>query len=289
MAKEIAISKRVKISEAQEYMLLSVLGASIVLGISIALISHFSQQISFNAKVIMAEDESIAAYSGVIKNAGICKAPKDRNGIYTDDELKNCNPNTIQVSEINGTLRANVLENLASNVALDSVPKENDSNCMKNGTAITYKDLMAEYEQARTPDALQAASNRIKSCSALRVIPDALPAYKNEEALLASLNKLYNISNWTPEAISPSGDSEISTISEDLNEITVSSSIESDLATTRRVLDNIERSIREFDIKRATIEWSGSDRLNLQFQATAYYMNEPTITESDKTISPGGK
>ena len=36
MAKEIAIGKRAKISEAQQYMLLAVAGAAIVLGIGIA-------------------------------------------------------------------------------------------------------------------------------------------------------------------------------------------------------------------------------------------------------------
>ena len=44
MAKEIAIGKRAKISEAQQYMLLSVLAASIVLGAAISLIIHFVQQ-----------------------------------------------------------------------------------------------------------------------------------------------------------------------------------------------------------------------------------------------------
>ena len=59
MAKEVAIGKRAKISEAQQYMLLSVLVASVVLGAAISLIIHFVQQISFNAKVIAAEDEAI--------------------------------------------------------------------------------------------------------------------------------------------------------------------------------------------------------------------------------------
>ena len=71
MAKEIAISKRLKISQAQQYMLLAVVGASLVLGASISLISRFIDQISFNAKVIMAEDESIVSYSSIIENTGV--------------------------------------------------------------------------------------------------------------------------------------------------------------------------------------------------------------------------
>ena len=67
MAKEVALSKRIKISEAQQHMILAVLGASVVLGASISLISHFYKQITFNAEVIMAEDESITNYSNIIK------------------------------------------------------------------------------------------------------------------------------------------------------------------------------------------------------------------------------
>ena len=56
MAKEVAISKRLKITQAQQYMLLSVLVASLFLGTAIALVSNFIRQISFNTKVIMAEE-----------------------------------------------------------------------------------------------------------------------------------------------------------------------------------------------------------------------------------------
>ena len=54
MAKEVAIGKRLKISEAQQYIILSVLGASIFLGVAIALVMHFIKQISFNTDVIIA-------------------------------------------------------------------------------------------------------------------------------------------------------------------------------------------------------------------------------------------
>ena len=49
MAKEIAISKRAKISEAQQYVLLSVLGAAIFLGAAISLTLHFIKVIQLNS------------------------------------------------------------------------------------------------------------------------------------------------------------------------------------------------------------------------------------------------
>ena len=123
----------------------------------------------------------------------------------------------------------------------------------------------------------------------MRVIPDALPAFKNEEALLASLNKLFIESGWQPESLSPSGSSSASTLVPGLNDISVSLSVEADTGTTMNVLNNIERSIREFDIERATIEWGSNNTLNLQAQATAYYMDESTITETTKTIKAEDK
>lgn len=284
MAKEIAISKRLKISEAQKYMLISVLVASIFLGIAISLVSYFVRQISFNTKIIMAEEEAIANYSNVIKNTGACKAPK--GSIYSSEELDNCNPDSVEVSEVPNTLRSSILEGLASNEALNSVPREENSSCVNPTTNknYTYKELNKIYKDANGSEELNAASQLIKSCSALRVIPDALPAYKNEEALLASLNKLFNISNWEPESISPSGNTVEEELPAGLNGISVNVSVEANSGTTMSVLNNIERSIREFNIKTATIEWSGSDNLLLQAQANAYYMDKSIITETKKTI-----
>ncbi|MBR3228974.1 hypothetical protein IKF67_01945 [Candidatus Saccharibacteria bacterium] len=289
MAKEIAIGKRAKITEAQQYMLLSVLGASIFLGVAISLTSHFIQQISFNAKVIMAEDEAIVAYSNVIKSTGICKSPS--GNVYSSEELAKCDPESIEASEIPNTLRANILQNLAANDALYSVQKESNSNCINSSTgkSYTYKELNKIYNNASGASELQAASQLIKSCSALRVIPDALPAFKNEEALMASLNKLFNISNWQPESISPSGSTAVSSLAPGLNTISVTLSVETDTATTMSVLNNIERSIREFNITRATIGWESDSRLSLQAQAEAYYMDESSITETLKTIKAEDK
>ena len=284
MAKEIAIGKRAKISEAQQYMIMSVFGASLFLGVAISLTSHFISRISFNTKVIMAEEAAIVEYSNAIKNTGICKKP--RGSIYSDTELRQCNPDAIQVSEIPDTLRANILQKLAANEALNSVTKEDGVGCRnaETGRQYTYKEINTIYEAARTAFDLQAASQLIKSCSALRIIPDALPSYKNEEALLASLNKLFILSDWEPENLSPSGNTESASFGQNLNAISVALSVESSSDTTMRVLNNIERSIREFDIKRATIEWGGSDSLVLNAQATAYYTDVSTISESPKVI-----
>lgn len=295
MAKEVAIGKRAKISEAQQYMLLAVLGAAVFLGVAIALVTRFVDQISFNTEVIKTAEKSIADYSNVIKSTGVCKSPS--GSTYSDSELEKCDPESIEITEIPGTLRANILENLAANEALNSVPRRRDSGCINPETNknFTYKELSKKYSDARGAAELQEASNLIKSCSALRVIPDALPAFMNEEALLASLNQLFILSGWEPESISPSGDSGSTsgeeggdTTGTNLNQILVGLSIEANSGTTTNVLNSIERSIREFNIQNASIEWGGEDSLIFAAQAAAYYMEESAIQEASQTITAGG-
>lgn len=289
MAKEIAIAKRAKISKAQRNMLLSVILASIILGVAVSLTAHFVRQIFFNAKVIMAEDESIVSYSNVIKTTGICKAPKGE--VYTNEELKNCDPDSIETSEVPDTLRSNILEKLAANKALNSVPKEVNTACIKPGEDrnYTYKEMNDMLTNAENADQRSEAIERIKSCSALRIIPDALPAFKNEEALLASLNKLFLESNWQPELISPGGTAKEPVTAAGLNAISVNLAIEADTNTTMSVLNNIERSIREFNIRQATIEWGGDNTLILNGEATAYYTDILSVVETTKTISEDSK
>ena len=286
MAKEIAIGKRAKISEAQQYMLLSVLGASIFLGVAISLVSHFIQQISFNTEVIMAEDQAIDAYSEVIKSVGICK--KSRAKAYSADELRACFPDSIEVSDIPNTLRSNILENLAANKALNSVPKDATSSCINPKTEknYTYEELNKNYNRAESTEELVAASQMIKNCSALRVIPDALPAFRNEEALLASLNKLFLISGREPESLSPSGTISASDLGTGLNAVVVNLAMEeASTESMSTLLSNIERSIREFNIATATLSWSGDTTLSFRAQAISYFMNESAIKEVNKTIS----
>ena len=286
MAKEVSIGKRAKISEAQQYMILAVLGASAFLGVAVALVSNFVKVISFNTRVIMGEEQAIAAYTEVIKNTGVCKSPK--GSVYSNDELSQCDPDSIEISEIPGTLRANILEDLAASKSLNAVPKEDNSDCINPATEknFTYAELNKIYDKAETTEELTAASQLIKSCSALRIIPDALPAFRNQEALLASLNRLFIISGWEPESLSPNGESHASALGKNLFSFSVGLTIEADASITINTLVNIERSIREFNIERATIEWSGDNMLTFRAQATAFYMGKSEIEEISKVVNP---
>ena len=152
MAKEIALGKRAKISKAEQNIIIFVLGTSILLGAAISLTVRFIKQISFNAQVIMAEDEAIVSYSNVIRDIGICTSPEGE--VYTYEELDDCSPDGIDTKLIPDTLRANILGKLAANQALNSVPRAPLDACINPATGIdyTYKQLddIRKYAEGET-------------------------------------------------------------------------------------------------------------------------------------------
>lgn len=277
-SKEVAIGKRAKISQAQQYMLIAVLGAAVILGAAVALNIHFIKEISYHAGVIGKQDESIAEYSDTIKNIGICKKPA--GDVYTLEELKRCDPNSIEVSEVPGSLRSNIVENMAANQALNSVPKEGNSACVNAATKknYTYEELNDMYDEAKNSSDRAAVTKLIRICSALRVIPDALPAFRNEEALLSSLNKIFLDSNYEPESLSPTGEEE--SLGNGLNALSINLAVESDVQDTMRLINNMERSIRDFEIKSATFEWSNETHISFQAEASAFYVDKSKISET---------
>lgn len=278
MVKEVAISKRVKISKAQQYTMIEVLVASLILGLAIVLSIWLIKYISFNTKVITAKNEAIANYEKTIKNVGIC-VDSNKDGKYSDDELKKCNPNSTKIVE--DTLRYNVMSVLANDKGLESVARDSVPECYdENKNKI---DFNKKYQEAGSEEEKSRYLELTKMCSALRVIPDALPAQENTEALMASLDDIFILSNWTPTALTPSGDVGESTIA-GLGAIPVTLTIEADSAATLRVLNNLEKSIREFSISKASIEWSGDNELSLQAKATAYYSSESSLAEDTQTV-----
>ena len=284
-----AVEKREKISKAQKQTLLTVGGTAVFVGVCIVFISYFIQLIGFNSRVIDEKDTSISNYSDTIKNVGVCKT--SGNGVISDDELKKCTPNAYLSDSLTGTLRYNVMVKTAENEDLESVARPLQSSCYNaNGKRINFKELYdnAEAEAAKDAekdvDTLKAKYlDMMKACSALRAVPDALPAQKNTEALLASLDRLFDIADWHPSGLSPNASSARSPYS-DMSALPISLSVEANSAKTLNVLSTIERSIRTFDITNATIEWTGADTLKLGATANAYYTDEESLTEKKITV-----
>lgn len=276
-------TKKAKISKAQQYMFFAVLGASLVAGIAGVVAVYLVRYINFNMRVIAAKDEAIVAYSDAIRNSGACKKPAGT--VYGMDELERCNPDDIEAESVPGTLRNAVLVGMTANKDLESVARESVAICKdKEGESYTYAKLREQYEAAETIEQREYYLGLIKMCSSLRVIPDALPSVGNETALMSSLSQIFKMSNWEWESLTPSNSSTATSIP-GVNAISLSLSVEGDSATTRNVLSNIEKSIRNFTINTANIVWT-ENNLTLNAQATAYYADAQELQEKTVTVKP---
>lgn len=284
-----AVEKRQKISKSQKQILFTIGGTAVFVGVCAVLISYCMRLIGFNSRVIEAKDTSISNYSATIKNVGVCKT--SGNGVISDDELKNCTPNAYLSDSMKGTLRYNVMVKTAENENLESVARPLQAACYdSDGKKIDFKSLYDNAEEEAAKDSEKDVDslktkylNMMKSCSALRAVPDALPAQKNTEALLASLDRLFDIAGWQPTGLSPNSSSSRSPY-KGVSALPVSLSVEADSAKTLSVLSTIERSIRTFDITSATIEWIGDNTLKLGASARAYYTGEESLTQKTVTV-----
>ncbi len=177
-------------------------------------------------------------------------------------------------------LAANVSA-LSADEDLEVIARERKTGCIDvDGNTV---DMSEDIELARV-------------CSALRVIPDALPSTNNDVAVYASLNKLFLVTYdesgnpVEPEAIAPGG-TNVSppNLVKGLGVVPVNLSIKNTSSTTKSVLDTVERSIRNFDIQAATIAWrsneeTGIDEIELQGSVAAYYSTSVKATLKTKTV-----
>lgn len=272
-------TKRERISKAQQLTMVEVLIASLILGTCIVLATFLMKYIGFNARILTVKGEALNNYDQAIRDIGVC-VDKDNNGRLTDDELNNCDPNAVNFQDVVGSLRYNVFEAMAQNSDLESVARKRNDSCYDEaGQRI---DFNAAYNSAKDDTERKMALQAMKVCSALRVIPDALPALKNTEALMASLNQIFIVSGWEPESLAPRDD-KIDVDIAGVEAIPVTLRVEGDGTTVLKVLDNIERSIREFNVRTATIEWNSAG-ISLQAQANAYYLDEMAPLEIDRVF-----
>ena len=274
---EAATSKRSKISKAQQLTMLEVLIASLVFGACAVLSIFLIKYINFNTKIISAKSQAITDYDQSLRNVGVC-VDTDKNGRLSNEELENCNSNEVSLNSVTNSLRYKVLMQMAQNTDLESVARQRNEKCYDDkGEKIDFNE---KYEKTTDELEKQQYLQMSKVCSALRVIPDALPAQKNTEALMASLNQVLLLTGWEPGRLTPRDDAVESRI-EGIGVIPVTLQVEGGTDVVLRALNNIERSVREFDITSGTIEWTNSG-LSLNALADAYYLED--AAEIEKTV-----
>lgn len=177
-------------------------------------------------------------------------------------------------------LSSNVSE-LSKNERLEVVARERSDTC-KN----VNLDLISNSDEGIENIELT------RTCSALRVIPDALPSVYNEDSIMMSMIGLLRRSNGNQgvNTESVNGGAEVSTEEsgneEDLSNVFMvgtSISLEDDSSKVKNAMSTIEGSIRNYDIQSATITWSDG-KLKLNALYASYYSKAASIVTSKKII-----
>ncbi|MCQ2568730.1 MAG: hypothetical protein MJ155_00330 [Candidatus Saccharibacteria bacterium] len=254
-----AIGKRAKIDKAQRNMLIVVAIASVVLGITLVLVVYFAKTMSFNAKLIGVNGEVINVYK------------------QTQTSLE-----TI----------SNEVTDLASNEYFESVARQRSEDC-------AVFDESGE-DNAKTEFSLEEIETA-RECSALRVITDALPSVMNKETAMTSFIILLELPSDGSSVDSASGGELGSATVGDVTLNTIDMAVsfdDSDEGKIFRSLESIEKSIRNFDIKAASITFRGSEGLELGTTYATYYSGDSTLQyikrtvcadkENEKCIKAGG-
>jgi hypothetical protein len=146
---------------------------------------------------------------------------------------------------------------LSDNASLESVARERDLSCLSaTGELADFsKDVAA-----------------MRTCSALRVVPDAMPSRKNATALMASLKELATYPGVVLETDNVS-DSSSKGSGKGVNVITSSYSVVGAPNAIKGLLSQFERSIRPFDTLTATIDWRVGGNISLSVHSNSFYLN----------------
>lgn len=275
-----------KISKAQQATILEVLVASLLVGAAFMVSIWLVRYIMFNAKVITGKDEALNNYETSVINTGACD-DSNGDGKLSDSELKNCDPDTTSLATVPNTLRSNIMVNMANSRALESVQRSLASSCYDDyGQVINY---LALYERATGDAEREYYLSLYQTCSALRVIPDALPSQLNIEAAMASLNYLFNVAGVTPETMTPEGATQTATIgSGNLMSTSINFLMETDERNILNMLETIECSIRDYDFTNISIDVNNNN-LNFSGSVDVYYVEGSTLVETNKTIRGSSK
>ncbi|MDK2898925.1 MAG: hypothetical protein PWQ10_112 [Patescibacteria group bacterium] len=163
-----------------------------------------------------------------------------------------------------------------------------EKNNTVNTLALNNNNISELESQIRVLDTNQSLIG-IKSNpddQAIQVILDALPSDRNELALGASLQNvlLANIDGLTLESLQVnSKEDTLASESNSGNEIAFSFTVIGNQEVLKKVLTNLEKSIRTIDVIYMNVEGSG-DQLTMTIQAKAFYEPTRVVKLEDKTV-----
>lgn len=190
----------------------------------------------------------------IIFKSRVLEAKAETVQIYKD--------NTVAIR----TLNERVL-GLATNEDLEVVAMDRDKTCM------TLDGHLADFS-----DDIGMA----RKCSALRVLPDAMPWRANASALGASLGELLKHPGIVKETDAVGNST--GTTATGSGAIDISFSVRGSVTDMRGLLERIERSIRPIVYNTANFEWRSSGEIALSASSNAYFVSESSAVRKTKVV-----
>lgn len=170
---------------------------------------------------------------------------------------------------------------LSVNEYLESVARLRDEDCKDYQTAIGETVKLSDLE-------------RVRECSALRVITDALPYSKNADTALTSFYLLNVKAGEAGASLDTVSGSEFESIqlgedgSVKLSTMSVAAEFSDEPGAILESLKYIEKSVRNYEISRATISYgnkeNGGQILTLSSSFTAFFADVSGLTNQKLTV-----
>ncbi|MDR0887380.1 MAG: hypothetical protein LBM97_01675 [Candidatus Nomurabacteria bacterium] len=144
-------------------------------------------------------------------------------------------------------------------------------------------------------EALQSARFEEKE-STLRVVPDALPSVYNEVSLGSSLSeRLLKVDGATVESVrtgnsastATGGTSGAASAASAVKSANFNFTVSGDETAIKKVLENLEKSVRFITTNQINISYTG--RIQLNVRGVAYYVDESQVALTSVTISADNK
>lgn len=180
-----------------------------------------------------------------------------------------------------------LVQTILFNGKVISMKKDTVSRLEANIAAVP--DLEAEIRLLNTNDELKEVTLS-EDARPVQTILDALPADDNRLALGASLQqKIFtNIPGLSVDSLSVDPSATGGLVVEEseeggVQELGFTASISGDANALKAALQRLERSIRAINVKSITASTAG-DSVSLQISGSAYYLPEPNLDLTDRTV-----
>jgi hypothetical protein len=253
-----SVLKRIKITKAQRTMFIFVCGASLILGVTAVLVIYFGKTIAFQNKLIKQKEIVVSALEA---------------------DQKSLEGMSAQIDE------------LSSSEYLESVATDRDSEYNCEG----YTGINTTFESKTAEEA-----EKVRRCSSLRVINDAMPSTTKTISVddvdsttrvqIALIVEKAGIDNYESDdngvsledASYQSSDTD-SALIEPYSTFDLEMNMNGNLGTLKSFLSVVDKSIRNFDLRSATLTIKDGG-VEFKGKYSAYYTNPVNLQVMKRTV-----